>query len=79
MAMIYVRAKQGRAAFYEGRIIPEDKFVPVTNDPYIRRLIHHWGDIEVEGGETPAPARRPRRQPPRMTDHAHGMPNHPSE
>jgi hypothetical protein len=49
--MIYVRTKPGRAAFYEGKVIPQDKFVPVTDDPYIRRLIHHWEDLEVEGGE----------------------------
>jgi hypothetical protein len=54
MAMIYVKAKPGRRAFYEGRVIPEDKFVPVTDDPYIRRLAHHWEDIEIEGDKKPA-------------------------
>lgn len=50
MAMIYVKSKPDRRAYYEGRIIPTDKFVPVTDDPYIRRLVDHWGDLEVEGG-----------------------------
>ncbi|KRR21358.1 hypothetical protein CQ14_06830 [Bradyrhizobium lablabi] len=49
MAMIYVRARPGRRAFFEGRVIPEDKFIPVTDTPYIRRLVDHWGDLEVEG------------------------------
>jgi hypothetical protein len=48
MALIYVRSKPGRRAYYEGRIIPQDKFIPVTDDPYIRRLVQHWGDLEVE-------------------------------
>lgn len=84
MAMIYVRTKQGRAAFYEGRIIPQDKFIPVTDDPWIRRLIHYWGDIEVEGGEAAPEAaeakRRTRRQPaPDVTERAHGVPSRPHE
>jgi hypothetical protein len=54
MAMIYVRTKPGRRLYYEGKIIPEDKFVPVTDDPYIRRLIHHWEDLEMQGGEPEA-------------------------
>ena len=49
MAMIYVKTKPGRKLFYEGKIIPQDKFIPVTDDPFIRRLIHHWDDLEVEG------------------------------
>jgi hypothetical protein len=53
MAMIYVKTKPGRAAFFEGKMIPEDKFVPVTDNPYIRRLAEHWEDIEVEGGLDP--------------------------
>jgi len=51
MPMIYVRAKEGRRAIYEGKVIPQDKFIPVTDTPQIQRLIHHWGDIEVQGGE----------------------------
>jgi len=50
MAMIYVKAKEGRAAFFEGKIIPQDKFVAVTDTPYIRRLIDHWEDLEEQGG-----------------------------
>jgi hypothetical protein len=61
MAMIYVKAKEGRKAFYEGRMIPSDKFIPVTDDPYIRRLVHHWGDLEVEGGDDKATGAAPRR------------------
>lgn len=56
MAMIYVRTKPGRRAYFEGRIIPEDKFIPVTDDPYIRRLLHHWEDLEEEGGGAEATA-----------------------
>ncbi len=50
MAMIYVRTKPGRRAYYEGKIIPQDKFIPVTDTPYVRRLVHHWEDLEVQGG-----------------------------
>jgi hypothetical protein len=49
MAMIYVRTKPGRRAYFEGRVIPQDKFVPVTDNAYIRRLINHHEDLEVEG------------------------------
>jgi hypothetical protein len=50
MSMIYVKAKPDRRAYYEGRVIPQDKFIPVADTPYIRRLIDHHGDLEVEGG-----------------------------
>ena len=53
MAMIYVKTKEGRAAFYAGRVIPHDHFIPVTNDPYIRRLVEHWEDIEVQSDSPP--------------------------
>lgn len=49
MALIYVKSKPGRRAYYEGKIIPQDKFIPVTDDPYIRRLAHHWEDVEIQG------------------------------
>jgi len=55
MAMIYVRTRPGRRAYYEGKIIPQDKFMPVPDNPYIRRLINHHGDLEVEGGEQKKP------------------------
>jgi hypothetical protein len=56
MANIYVKCKPGRRHYYEGRVIPTDKFVPVDgNDPLIQRAIHHWHDLEVEGGEGEAP------------------------
>lgn len=50
MAMIYVKTKPGRRAFFEGKILPADKFVPVPDNPYIRRLVDHWGDLEQQGG-----------------------------
>lgn len=51
MAVIYVKTKPGRRLFYEGKPIPLDSFVPVTEDSYIRRLIDHWGDLEEQGGK----------------------------
>jgi hypothetical protein len=59
MPMIYVKARPGRRAFFEGKVIPEDKFIPVTDTPYIRRLVQHWEDLEVEGGELPKPGQKP--------------------
>lgn len=53
MAMIYVRTRPGRAAYFEGKKIPHDKFVPVPDDPRVRRLIDHWGDLEVDGNYKP--------------------------
>ncbi len=47
MAMIYVKTVEGRRAYYEGRIIPNDQFVPVPDTPFIRRLIDHHHDLEV--------------------------------
>jgi hypothetical protein len=64
MAMIYVKTKPGRRLFYEGKIIPEDKFIPVTDSPYIRRLVDHWGDLEVQGGKEPPKAPTPRQARP---------------
>ncbi|MGY3615666.1 hypothetical protein [Bradyrhizobium sp. USDA 10063] len=61
MAMIYVRARPGRRAYYEGRVIPHDQFIPVIEDPYIRRLITVWDDLEVEGAK---PKAKPSQQPP---------------
>lgn len=55
MAMIYVRTRQGRRAYYQGKVIPEDRFIPVPDTPYIRRLRDHHGDIE-EQSKAPAPA-----------------------
>jgi hypothetical protein len=51
MPVIYVKTKPGRRAFFEGKIIPEDKFVPVTENSYTRRLIDHWEDLEEQGGK----------------------------
>ena len=74
MPMIYVKTKPNRRAYYEGRIIPQDQFIPVTDTPYIRRLIYHWEDLEVQGGsvtEQPqdqqqAPTQTRRGAPPRQ-------------
>jgi hypothetical protein len=55
MAMIYVRTRPGRRAYYEGKVIPNDKFIPVMDTPYIRRLVRHHGDLEVEGEEGQKP------------------------
>jgi len=58
MATVYVKCKPGRRHYYQGRVIPTDKFVPVDpNDPVMHRAIYHWKDLEVEGGEgeTPQP------------------------
>lgn len=57
MAVIYVKTKPGRKLFYEGKPIPLDSFVPVTEDSYIRRLIDHWGDLEEQGGDKKAKAK----------------------
>ncbi len=51
MPMIYVKVKPGRKLFYEGKPISHDNFVPVNDDQYIRRLIHHWEDLEVQDGD----------------------------
>jgi hypothetical protein len=48
MATIYVKTKEGRRAYYAGRQIPHDRFVPVPDVPFIRRLIGHWQDLEVQ-------------------------------
>jgi len=50
MAMIYVRTKPGRKAFFQGKVIPQDNFIPVPDTPYIRRLVKVWEDLEVQGG-----------------------------
>jgi len=61
MAVIYVKAKPGRRALFEGKEIPSDKFVPVADTPYIRRLINHWGDIEQQ--DTPKKKAAPPEPP----------------
>jgi hypothetical protein len=49
MATIYVKAKPGRRAFIDGKQMPTDDFKAVPDTPYVRRLIQHWGDLEVQG------------------------------
>jgi hypothetical protein len=63
MVMIYIRAKEGLKAFFRGKVIPQDKFVPVPDVPYIRRLVHTWKDVEVEGGDGGKPSKNPEKQP----------------
>jgi hypothetical protein len=55
MAVIYVKAKPGRRAFFEGKQISGDDYVPVADTPYVRRLINHWGDVEQKDGKTKEP------------------------
>ena len=50
-SLVYVKVKPGRKAFFQGKVLPHDKFVPVTDNPYTRRLVHVWKDLIVEGGE----------------------------
>lgn len=69
MAMIYVKAREGRRAYFEGRVIPQDKFVPVTDTPYIRRLINHHQDLEEDKSRAKGPPQtrgpKGREAPPR--------------
>ena len=62
MATIYVKARPGRRALYEGRAISHDDFVPVNDTPYVRRLINHWEDVEVQG-ELPKAGAKKSAQP----------------
>ena len=68
MPMIYVRAKQGRVAYdapRRGKIIPQDRFVPVPDTPFIRRLIDFHGDLEAQAAKPKAPAPAPAPAPER--------------
>jgi hypothetical protein len=67
MAMIYVRTKPGRKAFFQGKVIPQDKFVPVPDTPYIRRLVKVWGDLDVQGGTEGRPAEPKGKEAMRVT------------
>jgi hypothetical protein len=67
MAMIYVRTRPGRKAFFQGKVIPQDNFIPVPNTPYIRRLVHVWDDLEVQGGSEGRPSHSKEKQPMRAT------------
>jgi hypothetical protein len=63
MAMIYVKAKPGVAYPYEGKMIPSDKFIGVSDIPYIRRGVDIWKDLEQQGGsdaKAAAPAPKPK-------------------
>lgn len=51
MATIFVRCLPDRVANTApsgGRPIPRDRFIPVQDTPWIRRLIAVHGDIEVQ-------------------------------
>ena len=66
MAIIQVKAAQGRVAYDAprgGKIIPQDKFVPVVDSPWIRRLANVHKDVIIEGGDV-APAATPPAPPP---------------
>lgn len=54
---IKVKAKPGRIARESprGPIIPDDRFVTVEKTSYIRRLIEHHQDVEVEPKKRSAP------------------------
>jgi hypothetical protein len=78
MPMIYVKTKPDRRAYFEGRVIPQDKFIPVTDTPYIQRLIHHWGDLEVEGGDQkPGQQRQSSKSKPHAPPNVGNQPNRP--
>lgn len=62
MALLSVRALPDRVAYDAprgGKKIPSDQYVPVPDNAYIRRLINHWGDIEVEGADSVEPTATP--------------------
>jgi hypothetical protein len=51
MAMLNVKTRPGRRVDYEGKTIPQDQFVSLPDNHHVRRLIHHWGDLILEGEE----------------------------
>lgn len=65
MSMISVKAREGRVARESpnGKFIPTDKFVSVEHTAYIRRLIHEWGDLEVEPVKVASKAKSPEPAP----------------
>jgi hypothetical protein len=48
MATIYVKTKEGRMAFYNGKPIPHDKFIPVQETSGVQRLVKVWEDVLVD-------------------------------
>lgn len=58
MSLIYVRAKEGRVARVspKGAFIPHTEFIGVRPSPYLTRLAHVHGDIEVSSTPTPKQA-----------------------
>jgi hypothetical protein len=66
MSMIYVRARPGRRVYtQEGRVIPSDNFISVPYDSRMRRIVEHWGDVDVQEGKdkaTPVPSQPPKPQ-----------------
>jgi hypothetical protein len=61
MPMISVKAKKGRVVRESryGAIIPDDRFVSVESTHYIRRMLNHWKDLELEpvAKKAPLPAK----------------------
>lgn len=65
MPVIYVKTVKGRVARTspKGAYIPTDKFVPVEDTAYIRRLLNHYGDIELEPPRKAKAAAQPETAP----------------
>jgi hypothetical protein len=57
MAMIYVKTRPDRRVFFEGKEIPNDKFVAVPDNAYIRRLIKVHEDLEAQDKPETKPAK----------------------
>lgn len=53
---ITVRAVKGRIAreSAQGRMIPDDKFIVLTETRYLRRLVDFHGDLEEKQAKSPA-------------------------
>lgn len=71
MSRVYVRAKPGRIARVspQGVYIPSDRYIPTQLTPYLSRLAHHHGDIELlREDPTVAPPRRKKDEDASTTD-----------
>lgn len=66
MGMIRVRTVAGRVARTapRGQYIPTDKYIEVEQTPYINRLLHVHGDIELEpAASAPVAQAEPPKKP----------------
>lgn len=66
MPMISVRALPDRVVYDAprgGKKVAPDAFVMVPDTPYIRRLINHWGDLELEAKKPATPVGAPAANP----------------